>query len=230
MVKTAVVTGASSGIGKAIALKLAEEKYNVVLAARRLEKLKELEQMINEAGYGGKALAVATDVTVLTDVEAMIAKAEEQFGAIDVLVNNAGVMLDSEVRNGKVEDWDKMIDINIKGVLYGLQAVVPKMIERGEGHIFNTASVAGFEVPKQRTVYSATKFAVRALSIGLEKELARTGVKVTNISPGMVDTELFERGPVDRKILTAEDIASAVIYALKQPSHVNVNEVTIRPV
>jgi len=160
----------------------------------------------------------------------MVRQVEETFGPIDVYVNNAGVMLDAKITNKQVHNWEKMIDVNIKGVLYGLHEVIESMVERQTGHIFNIASVSGFEVTKNSTVYSATKFAVRAISIGLEKELARTGVRVTNISPGMVDTDLVTRGNVDRKILSPKDIAEAVLYAWNQPKHVNVNELTIRPV
>lgn len=138
-------------------------------------------------------------------------------------------MLSATVQSGKVEEWEKMIDVNIKGVLYGINAVLPSMLERSAGHIINIASVSGFEVTKMSTVYSATKFAVRAISMGLEKELARTGVRVTNISPGMVDTSL-STSVSNRKKLEAEDIAKAVLYAVTQPDYVNVNEITVRPV
>lgn len=143
---------------------------------------------------------------------------------------------DASIKGGHVEEWDNMIDINIKGVLNGIHAVLPHMLKQSKGHIINTASVSGLEVTKTGTVYSATKFAVRAISMGLEKELARTGVRVTNISPGMVETEratinLEKRNiELNRKPLDPEDIAHAVIYAISQPDHVNVNELTIRPV
>src|SRR5690625_1197273 len=139
-------------------------------------------------------------------------------------------MLNGVVTEGQLQDWENMIDVNIKGVLYGIHEVIPSMIERKNGHIINIASVSGFEVTKRSAVYSSTKFAVRALSMGLEKELARTGVRVTNISPGMVDTDLSSRAKVDRKILQPEDIATAVVYAVSQPDYVNVNEITVRPV
>lgn len=229
MKKNAIVTGASSGIGEAIALKLAQEGVNVVLVARREDKLTTLEQQINEQTVGS-ALAVPTDVSNRNEVEAMVKIAEERFGEIDIFVNNAGVMLNALITEGHVENWEKMIDVNIKGVLYGTNAVIPSMVKRGTGHIINIASVSGLEVTKTSTVYSATKFAVRAISVGLEKELARTGVRVTNISPGMVDTELASRQMVDRKMLEAKDIANAVFYTIEQPDYVNVNEITVRPV
>lgn len=225
----AIVTGASSGIGKAVAIALAEANFSVGLVARRIDKLTELEKQINET-TDGKALAIQTDVSEREEVEAMVRQVEDTFGPIDVYVNNAGVMFDAKVTNKQVHNWEKMIDVNIKGVLYGLNAVIDSMIERREGHIFNIASVSGFEVTKNSTVYSATKFAVRAISIGLEKELARTGVRVTNISPGMVDTDLVTRGNIDRQILSPNDIAESVLYAWRQPKHLNVNELTIRPV
>ncbi|SIT92632.1 SDR family oxidoreductase [Edaphobacillus lindanitolerans] len=227
--KTAIVTGASSGIGKAIAVRLAEEGANVILAARSMDKLAELEEKINGAG-GGEAIAVPTDMALRESVEAMAGKAKAAYGAVDLLVNNAGQMLSGTVRSGKTDEWENMIDVNIKGVLYGIHAVLPHMIGRGTGHIINIDSVSGHEVTKTSTVYSATKFAVRAISMGLEKELARTGVRVTNISPGMVDTPLMGARSVDRKILDPENIAQAIVYAATQPPHVNVNEITVRPV
>ncbi|HLS66191.1 MAG TPA: SDR family oxidoreductase [Pseudogracilibacillus sp.] len=227
--KVAIVTGASSGIGKTIAIALAKANFSVGLVARRNDKLTEIEKQINET-TDGRALAIQTDVSEREEVESMVRQVEETFGPIDVYVNNAGVMLDAKITNKQVHNWEKMIDVNIKGVLYGLHEVIESMVDRQTGHIFNIASVSGFEVTKNSTVYSATKFAVRAISIGLEKELARTGVRVTNISPGMVDTDLVTRGNVDRKILSPKDIAEAVLYAWNQPKHVNVNELTIRPV
>src|SRR5699024_2463364 len=199
MMNTAIVTGASSGIGKAIAKKLAKEGMNVALVARRKDKLLELEREINQ-NETGEAFAIPTDVSKRDEVEAMVKKTEKQFSDIDVYVNNAGLMLNALVTEGQVENWEEMIDVNIKGVLYGVHAVIPNMLERKTGHIINIASVSGLEVTKSSTVYSATKFAVRAISMGLEKELARTGVRVTNISPGMVDTDLVNRHQVNRKM------------------------------
>jgi len=229
--KTAIVTGASSGIGKAIAQKLTSEGVNVALVARRQEKLAVIEREINEnSSNSGKALAIPTDVSNRNEVESMVHEARNKFGPIDIYINNAGVMLNALVTEGQVEKWDQMIDVNVKGVLYGIHAVIPSMLQRKKGHIINISSVSGLEVTKRSTVYSATKFAVRAISMGLEKELARTGVRVTNISPGMVDTDLVRRQVVDRKMLEAYDIADAVYYAIRQPDYVNVNEITIRPV
>lgn len=226
---TAIVTGASSGIGKSIATRLAEENINVVLVARNKEKLQQIAEELTTTTEA-TILPIPTDISNQTEVTAMVEQAKERFGAIDVYVNNAGVMLNGAITDGAVEDWEKMIDVNIKGVLYGLHQVIPDMIQRGTGHIVNIASVSGFEVSKKSTAYSATKFAVRAISMGLEKELARTGVRITNISPGMVDTPLNTRGNVDRKPLDASNIADSVVYAVLQPAHVNINEMTIRPV
>lgn len=238
--KTAIVTGASSGIGATIAQHLAKDGAQVVLAARRKEYLDKIAETINREGKG-QALAIKTDVSNKADVEQMVAQAKDAFGSIDIYVNNAGLMLDALLTNGKVDEWEQMIDVNIKGVLYGIHSVLPEMIERSTGHIVNIASVSGFEVTKRSAVYSATKFAVRALSMGMEKELARTGVRVTNISPGMVDTDLTTRVTKerqqqrskalgDRKPLLTDDIARAVVYAVTQPDVVNVNEITVRPV
>lgn len=227
--QTAVITGASSGIGAAIARKLGAEGMNVVLVARREEKLTTLANEINQ-NNGGKALPFVADISKQTDVQMMVNKAQEQFGSIDILVNNAGVMLSSAIMDGQLSDWEKMVDVNIKGLLYGTHAVLPQMVERKSGHIINIASVSGLEVTKRSTVYSATKFAVRTISMGLEKELAHTGVRVTNISPGMVDTDLTLRSQINRKPLQASDIANAVYYAISQPDYVNVNEITVRPV
>lgn len=228
MSKTAIVTGASSGIGRAIANRLAEEGINVVLVARREDKLIDLEKEINENSQV-RALAVKADVSKRKEVETMVKKAEHELGSIDFYVNNAGLMLSAAVTSGQIDDWEQMIDVNIKGVLYGINAVTPVMIERKSGHIINIASVSGLEVTKKSTVYSATKFAVRAISTGLEKELAHTGVRMTNISPGMVDTSLARHNTTRRK-LEATDIANAVVYAITQPAYVNVNEITVRPV
>lgn len=222
--KTAVVTGASSGIGAAVAEHLASEGANVVLAARRKDKLESVLAEIN-----GNAIAVVTDMATKSDVDALAKRAFDEYGQIDIYVNNAGAMLGSRIQDGKTDDWDQMIDVNIKGVLYGINSVLPGMLERSTGHVVNVASISGHEVNKVSAVYSSTKFAVRALSMSLEKELARTGVRVTNISPGQVDTEITSK-PRDRKPLEPGDIARAVIYAVTQPDYVNVNEITVRPV
>lgn len=234
--KVAIITGASSGIGVAIAEKLAQHGVHVVLAARRKALLDQVVERILAKGKG-KAVAIQTDVTQKEEVDHLIKQAIDRFGHVDIMINNAGVMIpDASIRGGKVEEWDHMIDVNIKGVLYGIHAVLPQMLTRSKGHIINTASVSGLEVSKTGAVYSATKFAVRAISMALEKELARTGVRMTNLSPGMVETERAALNREKRNLelnckpLNPEDIADAVIYALSQPAHVNVNEITVRPV
>lgn len=227
--RVAVVTGASSGIGAAIAEKLVEHGANVILAARNEEKLNSIIKSINQPH---KTLAVKTDMTQRDDVEALAKKAVEAFGQVDIYINGAGIMLSSTVTDGDAEDWDIMIDLNIKGVLYGINSVLPAMKERGSGHIINIASDAGYEVIPRCTVYCGTKFAVRAIAAGMEKELEQTGVRVTSVSPGMVDTPLSKNSPFEegRKKLTPEDIANAVVYAATQPDYVNVNEILVRPV
>lgn len=227
--KTAVVTGASSGIGTAIAKELVKAGANVVLAARNEKKLEEIADFIKQKE---KTLCVKADVTSQKDVNSLAARAKTAFGSVDIYVNNAGMMGSSRVLEGDVSNWEQMIDINIKGVLYGIHSVLPDMLKKGSGHIVNIASDSGFEVTERLTVYCATKFAVRAISTGLEKELAKTGVRVTNISPGMVETPLSSNSPFenDRKKLETTDIARAVVYAVTQPDYVNVNEILVRPV
>lgn len=229
--KTAIITGASSGIGAGIAKELAKEGANVVLAARRTEELDELRNAIKEHG-NGEVLTVQTDVTNRQDIKRLVKQAQEVFNHVDIYVNNAAQMLTAPVLSGKVEEWEQMIDTNIKGVLYGIHSVLPSMLERSSGHIINIASVSAFEVTKGSTVYSATKAAVQTISKGLEKELAKTGVRVTNISPGMVDTPSSKNNSwnTERKKLETKDIARAVVYAVTQPNYVNVNEITVRPV
>ncbi|WP_440895643.1 SDR family oxidoreductase [Amphibacillus sp. Q70] len=227
--KTAIVTGASSGIGTAIAKELIKEGANVILAARNEKRLAEIAAEID---CKERTLYLKTDITNQKDVNNLAQYAKESFGAVDIYVNNAGVMGSSSIVNGDVDDWEQMIDINIKGILYGIHSVLPDMLEKKNGHIINMASDSGFEVTKRLTVYCGTKFAVRAISTGLEKELAQTGVRVSNISPGMVETPLSSKSPFenDRKKLEPKDIARAVIYAVTQPDYVNVNEITVRPI
>lgn len=227
--KTAVITGASSGIGATVAQYLAGEGVNVVLAARSKDKLETVETSIRNQ-EGTNTMSVAADVSKQDEVNALVEKAKDAFGSVDIYVNNAGAMLSSRLQDGNVEAWDTMIDVNIKGVLYGIHAVLTEMMERQSGHIINISSVSGLEVNKVSAVYSATKYAVRALSMSMEKELAKTGVRVTNISPGMVNTDLSSGGAGDRKPLETDDIAKAVVYAVTQPEYVNVNEITVRPV
>ncbi len=237
--RVAVVTGASSGIGRATALRLASAGAKVVAVARRADRLKSLAARVPE---GGSILAVPVDVTSRRAVEAMAALTRDRFGTIDILVNNAGVMHLSEVRKLEVQDWDWMIDVNIKGLLYGIAAVLPAMLDEGRGHIVNVGSVAGRRPFPSGTIYSATKYAVRAISAGLQLELsASTGIRVTDIEPGVVQTELadhikdaeareaFLARWKDKRPLRAADIAEAILFAVSAPDRVNVNEILLRP-
>lgn len=237
--KTAIITGASSGIGQATAKELAAKGYSVMLAARREERLIELKKAIEDAG--GTAEFKVTDVTSADEMQALADATIEKFGHIDVLVNNAGLMPLSFLNKRKVSEWDQMVDVNIKGVLYGIAAVLPHMEERREGHIVNISSVAGHDITPGSAVYSGTKFAVRAITEGLRQELDPSmDIRATIISPGAVATELstlitdqdildmFASGN-DMKFLAAEDIARAIAFAVDQPEYVDVNEILIRP-
>ncbi len=188
--KVVVITGASSGLGEATARLLSAEGATVVLAARRADRIKGLADELE--ARGGKTLAVVTDVTDRQQMKALIDKAVETYGRIDVLINNAGVMPLSPLERLKVDEWDQMIDVNVKGVLYGIAAALPYMKEQKSGHIINVSSVAGHKLFGGSAVYSATKFAVRALSEGLRQEMTPYNVRTTIISPGAVKTELLE--------------------------------------
>ena len=225
--KIAVVTGAGSGIGEAIATLLHEEGVKVILAGRNKDKLQNVANQLAQ----DSVKVVPTDVTKKEEVDELIKIAQQTFGGLDIVINSAGQMLSSKITDYQVDEWDSMIDVNIKGTLYTAQAALPTMLEQSSGHLINIASISGFEVTKSSTIYSATKAAVHTITQGLEKELAKTGVKVTSISPGMVDTAITAAyNPSDRKKLDPQDIAEAVLYALTQPKHVNVNEITVRPV
>lgn len=237
--KTAIITGASSGIGQATAKELASRGYQVLLAARREDRLIELKKEIEAAG--GTAAYKVTDVTSVDEMKALAAEALEKFGQIDVLVNNAGLMPLSFMNKLKIDEWDKMVDVNIKGVLYGIAAVLPIMEEQKFGHVLNVSSVAGHMVFKGSAVYSGTKYAVRAISDGLRQEIDPSHeIRVTIVSPGAVQTELTNtitdedvlasfKNQGSMKALEAQDIANAIAYAVEQPAHVDVNEILIRP-
>ena len=239
--RVAIVTGASSGIGEAAARSIAAEGATVALAARRRERLEALQADIEAAG--GTALVHPTDVTDLASVRALAAATAGAFGRIDVLVNNAGVMPISPVEALHVDEWDRMIDVNVKGVLHGIAAVLPTMIGQRSGHIVNIGSLAGRRPFPGGSVYSATKFAVRSLSWGLHLELgAKHGIRVTDLQPGVVRTELMDHIPdeairdgfaaawEDKRPLEPEDVARAIVFALTAPEHVVVNELLVRPV
>ena len=238
--RVAVVTGASSGIGAAVAKALAAEGATVVTVARRAERLEALARDIRDAG--GTAHPAPTDVTRREQVEAMVDDAVARFGRIDILVNNAGVMPLAPMASAPVDDWERMVDVNLKGVLYGLGAVLPVMVRQQRGHIVNVGSLAGRRPFPGGTVYAATKFAVRALSWGLHLELgAEHGIRVTDVQPGVVSTELFDHiedddvregfkaGWTDRRALQPEDVARAVVHVVTSPDHVSVSEILIRP-
>ncbi len=237
--KVIIITGASSGIGEATAVKLAKEGGKVVLTARREERLNELKEKIENEG--GTAMVVTGDVTNKEDLEGLAKKTLDKFGTIDVLINNAGLMPLSYIKKLKTDEWEKMIDVNIKGVLNGVAAVLPTMIENKRGHIINIASSAAHNYFPGGAVYCATKSAVKMFSEGLRQELApKFGINVTSIEPGAVSTELMNT-ITDEDIkkqfeemqkmtfLEAEDIAEAIYYALAQPSRANINDVFIMP-
>ncbi|KQL49763.1 oxidoreductase [Brevibacillus choshinensis] len=238
--KVAIITGASSGIGAATAKELAKAGVKVMLAARRAERMVQLQQELE--ADGGEACYQVADVTSLSDMEALAQKTIERFGKIDILVNNAGISPFSYLHKRRVQEWDQMIDVNIKGVLNGIAAVLPHMEERNEGHIINLSSVAGHEITPVRVVYSATKFSVRVITEGLRRELRPDQqIRTTLISPGAVETEISEgitdqeaiellgRQASEQQALHAEDIARIIRFAVEQPSSVAINEIVVRP-
>lgn len=237
--KVIVITGASSGIGESAARHLANEGATVVLGARRDDRIQALANEINE--NGGKALAQVTDVTKQDEVKALVDNAVKTFGRVDVIVNNAGVMPLSPLEQLKVDEWDQMIDVNIKGVLYGIAAVLPYMKEQMSGHIINVSSVAGHKIWPNSAVYGATKVAVRALSEGLRQEVKPYNIRTTIISPGSVATELLNHiseqelaksihERTDEYALPPDSFARIVAFAISQPDEVDINEVLFRPV
>ncbi len=237
--KVVLITGASSGIGAATARALAKRGANVMLCARREERLQHLKAEIESAG--GIAEYQVVDVTSRQQVHEAAANTIREFGGIDVLFTNAGIMPLSFMKNLHLDEWDQMINVNIKGVLHGISAVLPHMIERNTGHIISTCSIAGHIIFPGSAVYSGTKFAVWAIIEGLRKELhPETKIRVTQISPGAVATELANHitepvikenfGKRQLTPLSGESIANAVVYAIEQPDNVDVNEIIIRPV
>ncbi|NOU81739.1 SDR family NAD(P)-dependent oxidoreductase [Paenibacillus sp. LMG 31459] len=235
--KVVVITGASSGIGEAAALLLAERGAKVVLGARGAERLAALAARI--VNNGGEAVYASTDVRQREDLSRLVALACERYGKIDVLVSNAGVMPISPLDDLRVEDWEDMIDVNIKGVLYGIAAALPVFREQGFGHFVNTASTAGHKTVPNQSVYSGTKFAVRAISEGLRQE-AGDKLRVTIISPGIVKTGFTDSvtDPAlrdqlaavrDKLAMTPDAVARAIAYAIEQPDNIDVNEIVIRP-
>ena len=236
--KVIVITGASSGLGEATARHLAALGARVVLGARRADRLQALVADVRQAG--GEAVHEVTDVTRKEDVQALVEAGRAAFGRIDVMINNAGLMAIAPMSQRRSDEWDRMIDINIKGVLYGIAAVLPLFEQQGSGHVINISSVAGIKVfAPGGTVYSGTKFAVRAISDGLRQELAGK-VRVTSIEPGAVESELkFGSGdPASREeivafyqqeAIPADSVARAIAYVIEQPADVAINEVVLRP-
>jgi NADP-dependent 3-hydroxy acid dehydrogenase YdfG len=238
--RVAVVTGASSGIGEATAKALAREGFAVSLAARREERIKELADEISSSG--GKALAVPTDISDEQAARRLIEETKGELGSVDVLLNNAGVMLLGPILGADVEHWQRMVNVNLLGLMYATHAALPIMQEQGGGHIVNVSSVAGRVARLGSGVYNATKWGVGAFSESLRQEALNYNVRVTIIEPGYVDTELqghnelpmvVERMEKDKqqigKVLDADDIANAIVYAVTQPEHVSINEVLVRP-
>ncbi len=234
--KVVIITGASSGLGEATARRLAKNGAKLMLAARREDRLKELAAEIQKDG--GTVKYQVTDVSDRNQVEALAKATHQAYERIDVLVNNAGLMPLSPLAATKVDEWEKMVDVNIKGVLYGIAAVMPIMQQQKSGHIINLSSVAGHKVFPGGTVYCATKFAVKAISEGIRLE-SNGEVRSTNISPGAVDTELTSTisheetaKNVDQLYgvaIDADAIARAIAYAIEQPGDVDINEIIIRP-
>ena len=234
--KVVVITGASSGLGEATARMLAAQGAKVVLGARRLDRI---EALARELG-ADRALALQTDVTDVAQVVRLVDAAVARFGRVDVIVNNAGLMPHSPLERGKVDDWHRTIDVNLKGVLHGIHAVLPHMTARKSGHIINVSSVAGHKVRPGSAVYAATKAAVLMISEGLRQEVKPYNIRTTVISPGAVATELplsitesdIKKGMDDfyaEYAIPAESFARMVIFAMSQPDDVDINEILFRP-
>jgi NADP-dependent 3-hydroxy acid dehydrogenase YdfG len=236
--KIVVVTGASSGLGEATARLLSAQGATVVLGARRAARLQSLAKELETRG--GKALALATDVMRREQVEALVDLAVRSYGRVDVMINNAGLMPQAPLEQLKIDEWDRMIDVNIKGVLYGIAAALPHMQRQKSGHFINVSSVAGHRVGPGFAVYAATKYAVRALSEGLRQEVKPYNIRTTVISPGAVATELPNsitdpaaaeriRAFYGQVAIPADSFARAVAFAMSQPPEVDINEILYRP-
>jgi NADP-dependent 3-hydroxy acid dehydrogenase YdfG len=234
--KVVLITGASSGIGEATALHLAARGMRLVLGARRTDRLDSLASRIEAAG--GSAAVASLDVTRLEDMQAFVAFALRLHGRVDVIINNAGVMPLSKLEALKVDEWNQMIDVNVRGVLHGIAAALPVMQRQGAGQVINMASIGAYTVSPTAAVYCATKFAVAAISEGLRQEVG-AGIRVTVVSPGVVESELAESisdaaGREEmrsfRKIAIKPDaIARAIAFAIEQPAEVDVSEIIVRP-
>jgi NADP-dependent 3-hydroxy acid dehydrogenase YdfG len=235
--KVVVITGASSGLGEATAKILSAQGASIVLGARRSDRLRILADELT--ANGGKALAVTTDVTRYDQVKKLVDSAVQAYGRIDVMINNAGLMPSSPLERLRIDDWNRMIDVNIKGVLYGIAAALPYMKQQKSGHIINVSSVAGHKVRLGGAVYAATKHAVRVISEGLRQEVKPYNIRSTIISPGAIATELPDSiteadvAEAIRKVyevaIPAESFARAVVFAMSQPEDVDINEILFRP-
>lgn len=237
--KVVAITGASSGIGYATALAFSKGGAKVAIGARRTDRLEKLQNEITQ--NGGEVISQKVDVVKKSECYSFVESIIKKWGTVDILVNNAGLMPLSFIKKLKIDEWEKMVDVNIKGVLYCTAAVLPHMLEKKSGHIVNISSVAGRIVFPAGSVYCATKHAVTAFSEGLRQELSpRSNIRVTTIEPGVVATELtntitdeslqgFIENTKKMEALKAEDIARAILFAVEAPNHVNVNEVLIRP-
>ncbi|MGI6339419.1 MAG: SDR family NAD(P)-dependent oxidoreductase [Bacteroidales bacterium] len=239
MKKTILVTGATAGFGKATAIRFAKEGYNVIITGRRKERLDDLEKDLRD--LGAEVLSLNFDVRKRYEVEDTIADLPEKWRDIDILVNNAGLAVGLEhIDIGNIDDWDRMIDTNLKGLLYVTRAVAPLMTARKKGHIFNISSIAGKEVYENGSVYCASKHAVDALSRAMRIDLLKHNIKVTNIAPGMAETEFSLvrfKGDKERAAnvykgidaLKGDDIAEVIYYCATLPEHVCINDLVITP-
>lgn len=235
--KVVVITGASSGIGETTARLLASLGAHVVIGARRMDRLQEVASVIQKDG--GSVVIQQLDVTELEQMQAIIDEAQSHFGRVDAVINNAGVMPLSSLEALKIEEWNRMIDVNIRGVLHGIAAVLPVMKTQGFGHFINIASIGAYEVTPTAAVYCATKYAVRAITDGLRQETVGQGIRVTLVSPGVTESELAESitdnqarefmNEYREHALPATTIANAIVYALEQPDYVDVSELVIKP-
>jgi hypothetical protein len=240
MSKTIMITGATSGFGEAIAIRFASNGYNIIITGRRKNLLAKLEKDLHSSGKI-KVLSLCFDVRNKAEVESVIRNLPEEWKKIDILVNNAGLAVGlSHIQDGDSDDWDRMIDTNVKGLLYVTRAVAPLMVVRNEGHIFNIGSIAGLETYENGNVYCASKSAVSALSKSMRIDMLRNNIKVTLIEPGMAVTEFslvrFKGDAQKAKnvykgidALTAEDIADSIYYCATLPAHVCINELVITP-
>jgi 3-hydroxy acid dehydrogenase/malonic semialdehyde reductase len=240
MKKTVLVTGATSGFGKAIAIKFAKNGYNIIITGRRKERLSELEKDLLAFGEI-KVLSLNFDVRNRNEVVEAISGLPQEWKKIDILVNNAGLAAGlSHIDEWDTDDWDRMIDTNVKGLLYITREVAPLMVARNSGHIFNISSIAGKELYENGNVYCASKHAVEALSRGMRIDLLKNNIRVTNIAPGLAETEFSLvrfKGDTERakipykgiKPLVAEDIADVVYFCATLPEHININDLEITP-